>query len=165
MLTLPKAELEAFAAAVLERFANPFIDHELLSISLNSVSKYTARNLPILEQYIARNGAVPKRLAFGISALLAFYRGTEIRNGALIGDRDGDEYPIKDNHEILEWFAEAWQKYDGTAASVSALVDAALAQKTWWGKDLRALPGLAAVVSAQLQTILTLGAAEAFATL
>ena len=165
MLTLPKAELEAFAAAVLERFANPFIQHELLSISLNSVSKYTARNLPILEKYIAVKGSVPKRLAFGISALIAFYRGTEISNGALIGHRDGKEYPIKDNKEILEWFAAAWQKYDGTAASAAALVDDVLAQTTWWGKDLRTLPGLAAVVNAQLQTILTKGAAEAFATL
>jgi tagaturonate reductase len=165
MLTLPKAELEAFAAAVLERFANPFIQHELLSISLNSVSKYTARNLPILEQYVAKKGAVPTRLAFGISALIAFYRGTEIRNGALIGSRDGDEYPIKDNKEILEWFAAAWQKYDGTSAAATELVDGVLSQKTWWGKDLRTLPGLAAVVSAQLQSILTKGAAETFATL
>jgi tagaturonate reductase len=165
MLTLPKAELEAFAAAVLERFANPFIDHELLSISLNSVSKYTARNLPILEQYVAKKGAVPTRLAFGISALLAFYRGTEIRNGALIGSRNGDEYPIKDNHDILEWFAEAWTAYDGTEAAAAQLVDGALAQKAWWGKDLRTVPGLAAVVTSQLRTILTKGAAEAFATL
>jgi len=165
MLTLPKAELDVFAAAVLERFANPFIQHELLSISLNSVSKYTARNLPILEQYVAKKGAVPARLAFGISALLAFYRGTEIRNGALIGSRNGEEYPIKDNHDILEWFAAAWAAFDGTKAGAAKLVDGALAQSSWWGKDLRTVPGLAEVVTEQLYTILTKGAAEAFATL
>ena len=165
MLTLPKAELDAFAAAVLERFANPFIQHELLSISLNSVSKYTARNLPILEQYVAKKGTVPVRLAFGISALLAFYRGTEIRNGALIGSRSGEEYPIKDNPEILEWFAAAWKGFDGSEAATAKLVDGALGQTAWWGKDLRTIPGLAAVVTRQLHTILTQGAAEAFATL
>ena len=165
VLTLPQDELKAFAAAVLERFANPFIQHELLSISLNSVSKYATRNLPTLEKYVAARGAVPTRLAFGLSALIAFYRGTEIRNGALIGNRDGDPYPVKDNHEILEWFAAAWQKYDGTAASAAALADAVLAQTTWWGKDLHTVPGLATVVREQLQSILTRGAAETFASL
>ena len=37
-LTLPKNELESFAHSVTERFKNPFIDHALLSISLNSTS-------------------------------------------------------------------------------------------------------------------------------
>ena len=44
-LTLPRADLEAFAHSVTERFSNPFIKHYLLSISLNSVSKYKARIL------------------------------------------------------------------------------------------------------------------------
>jgi tagaturonate reductase len=165
MLTLPESELKAFAAAVLERFANPFIQHELLSISLNSVSKYATRNLPTLEKFVATKGAAPKRLAFGLASLIAFYRGTEIRNGALIGHRDGAEYPIKDNHDILEAFVEFWKKYDGTEAGAAAVVDAVLSQEKWWGKDLRTLDKLPAVVSAQLFTILTKGAAEAFATL
>lgn len=166
MLTLPKAELDMFASAVLERFANPFIAHELLSISLNSVSKYTARNLPILEKYVSVKNEVPKRLAFGISALIAFYRGSEIKNGALIGTRDGVEYPIKDNQDILEAFVEIWKLYDGTEAGAAAVADAVLAKEVWWGgKDLRTVPGLAKVVSAQLYTILSKGAAAAFAAL
>jgi len=166
MLTLPKAELDMFSAAVLERFANPFIMHELLSISLNSVSKYATRNLPTLEKFVSAKHEVPKRLAFGLSALIAFYRGSEIRNGALIGTRDGVEYPIKDNQDILEAFVALWKKYDGTPAGAAAVADAVLANAAWWGgKDLRTVPGLAAMVSAQLNTILTEGALAAFAAL
>ncbi len=50
-LDLPKAELKKdFAAAVTERFKNPFIDHALLSISLNSTSKWKARVMPSLKK-------------------------------------------------------------------------------------------------------------------
>ena len=81
-LTLPKQELETFAEAVVERFSNPFIKHALLSISLNSVSKFKARILPSIEQYVAGQGRVPAHLAFVLAALIAFYRGTEIKDAA-----------------------------------------------------------------------------------
>ncbi len=165
MLTLPQDELTMFANAVLERFANPFIQHQLLSISLNSVSKYVARNLPTLEKYVQVKGSVPKRLAFGLASLIAFYRGTEIREGALIGHRGDAEYPVKDTLSYLEAFVEIWKKYDGTDASVATVVDAVLGQDKWWGKDLRKINGLTAVVTAQLTTILNKGAREAFASL
>ncbi|MFH1513424.1 MAG: tagaturonate reductase, partial [Bacillota bacterium] len=44
-LTLPREDLDAFANAVISRFENPYIEHALLSISLNSVSKWRARCL------------------------------------------------------------------------------------------------------------------------
>ena len=43
-LPLDKDDLMQFAAAVQDRFNNPFINHELMSISLNSTSKWKARN-------------------------------------------------------------------------------------------------------------------------
>src|SRR5690606_30973708 len=45
MLDLPKEELQSYAEAVQERFKNPFIRHELTSISLNSISKFKTRLL------------------------------------------------------------------------------------------------------------------------
>uniref|UniRef100_UPI003260BC27 mannitol dehydrogenase family protein n=1 Tax=Clostridium sp. NkU-1 TaxID=1095009 RepID=UPI003260BC27 len=54
-LTLPKEELMSFAASVTERFKNPFIDHALLSISLNSTSKWKARVMPSLKSYVEKN--------------------------------------------------------------------------------------------------------------
>ena len=55
-LTLPKDDLERFAQAVISRFENPFIKHSLLSISLNSVSKWRARCMPSFLEYIKQDG-------------------------------------------------------------------------------------------------------------
>ena len=156
-LTLPRQELEAFADAVIERFSNPFIKHALLSISLNSVSKFKARILPSLEQYVDAQGRVPAHLAFGLASLIAFYRGTEIRAAALIGRRNGKEYQIKDDLPILEAFAKFWQHFDGSAAGIAELVDAVLRQQELWGKDLHTIPGLAAAVTCDLGFILDKG--------
>ncbi|MEO6964747.1 MAG: tagaturonate reductase [Acidobacteriaceae bacterium] len=157
ILTLPKAELEAFAASVLERFRNPFLKHALLSISLNSVAKYKARVLPSVEQYLAMKGKLPARLTFSLAALIAFYRGTEIREGALIGHRDGEEYRIQDDITILETFAALWSELDGTTGGIHKLADAILRREDWWGKDLRQLPGTSAAIGDSLESILNHG--------
>jgi tagaturonate reductase len=153
-LTLPKAELEAFAAAVFERFRNPFINHELLSISLNSVSKYNARVLPSLERYAEIHGEAPAHLSFGLASLIAFYHGTEIRGTALIGLRDGKEYNIKDDLAILKTFAELWSHCDGSPKAIAVLTDTILQQSEWWGRDLREIKGLSDAVTGYLISIL-----------
>lgn len=73
-LDLPRSELEQFANDVIERFKNPFIKHYLLSIALNSVSKFKVRVLPSIKQYMKDKGSEPKRLVFSLAALIAFYR-------------------------------------------------------------------------------------------
>ena len=77
-LDLPENELLEFAKAVSERFANPFIKHYLLSISLNSTSKFKTRVLPSITEYVKRKGKIPQVLTFSMAALIAFYRGTEL---------------------------------------------------------------------------------------
>lgn len=67
---LPVDALNAFAGEVLERFANPFIDHKLLAICLNSVSKWRTRILPT----VLDNAEVPQRLAFSLAALITMYK-------------------------------------------------------------------------------------------
>jgi tagaturonate reductase len=156
-LTLPRQDLDAFAAAVFERFNNPFIKHELLSISLNSVSKYKARVLPSVEQYLAIKGKLPARLTFALAALITFYRGTEIRDGALIGDRGGEEYRIQDDPAILEMFATLWSDFDGSGEGIRELTDSVLQREDWWGKDLRKLPGVSDTVSGYVKSILNRG--------
>jgi tagaturonate reductase len=162
-LSLPKDDCERFAADVFERFRNPFIKHALLSISLNSVSKYKARVLPSVEAYIAMRGNVPARLAFGLAALIAFYRGTEIRGQSLIGARDGREYAITDDMPILKEFAALWSACDGTSASVKHLVDQVLGHSDRWGKDLRKISGLSDAVAASVSSILRDGMQSALA--
>ena len=68
-LTLPKEELEEFAASVTERFRNPFIDHALLSISLNSTSKWKARVMPSLKGYLKETGKLPSCITASFAIL------------------------------------------------------------------------------------------------
>ena len=69
----PRDELNEYADSVLERFANPYIDHKLLSICLNSVSKWRARILPTALD-CAKLGLPAPRLAFSLAALIALYK-------------------------------------------------------------------------------------------
>ncbi len=162
-LDLPKADWESFAAAVSERFSNPYVKHALLSISLNSTSKYTARVLPSLKTYYTRRGVWPKRLTFSLAALLAFYRGKEMRDGALLGKRSaGNEYKIQDSPNVLAFFQGVWSQSGVTATQVAK---AALANTELWGEDLTKLPGLEAEVSCWLEGLLSDGAEKVFARL
>lgn len=70
-----------FAQDVLERFANPFVKHQLLSIALNSVSKFKARVLPTIIEYMDYTGRYPEALTFSLAALLAFYKTDEANDG------------------------------------------------------------------------------------
>lgn len=83
-LDLPKDELESFANAVIERFKNPFIKHLLLSIALNSVSKYKVRVLPSVLEYYKQFGKLPEVLTFGLAALIEFYKGDEANDDAAV---------------------------------------------------------------------------------
>lgn len=71
-----------FGEAVLERFSNPFIKHQLLSIALNSVSKFQVRVLPTILEYKDQFGKYPAALTFSMAALIAFYRTDEANDGA-----------------------------------------------------------------------------------
>ena len=161
-LDLPKDDLTRFAAAVTERFANPFIKHYLLSIALNSTSKFKARVLPSIKEYVkAQRRERPRSgLAFSLAALIAFYRGTELRDGnTLIGQRNGAEYKIQDDVAALQLMQKVWTAFKPN--DTSTLVREVLASTTLWGEDLNTLPGLADSVSKHLSAILTQGPRQA----
>lgn len=73
-LDLPREELLDYANSVLERFANPYINHYLQSIALNSVSKFKVRVLPSILEYIRRFDAMPRTLLFAFAQLIRFYK-------------------------------------------------------------------------------------------
>ncbi|MDF2936214.1 MAG: Tagaturonate reductase [Paenibacillaceae bacterium] len=159
-LDLPESELKAFAAAVTERFANPFIRHYLLSISLNSTSKFKTRVLPSILEYVNRKGELPKVLSFSLAALLAFYQSTELKDNALVGKRPaGNEYQISDDLPVLQLFASLWSKYDGSREAAGTLVEEVLSHTEMWGQNLNEVEGFTALVSDYLHSILTNGVA------
>lgn len=73
-------ENRQFASAVLERFANPYIKHLWQSISLNSVSKFTARVLPTIMDYADKNHTLPKALVFSLACLIEYYKTNEVND-------------------------------------------------------------------------------------
>ncbi len=153
-------DLKGFADAVFDRFKNPFIDHKLLDISLNSTSKFEARVLHTIQEYYAQKNELPKILTFSFAAYLAFYKGTEIKDGALIGHRGNEEYPIKDSPSVLEFYKEAWTGVDtADKAAVFELVKKVCANKDFWlGSDLNTeLGNFPEVVADHLYNILNDG--------
>lgn len=150
-LTLPKNELEEFAEAVTTRFNNPYVKHALLSISLNSVSKWRARCMPSFLGYIENTGKLPKHLTFSLAALMAFYKGTEIRDKVLVGNRNGQEYNIMDDAAVLHFFAE-----NSTRPSKEFAHDF-LSNTEFFGQDLTKIEGLEAEIAGYLDEIAAKG--------
>jgi tagaturonate reductase len=155
-LDLPREDLQGFAAATTERFANPHITHYLLSIALNSTSKYRARVLPSVLEFQKRTGALPRRLCFALAAQIAFYRGTAFKEGVLVGRRNGEEYKIADDRPVQDFFFDIWQSYP-SPADAGLLVRRVLANATLWGRDLTEIPGLTDAVTGHLTRILDQG--------
>ncbi len=129
-LKLPVEQAEAFAASVFERFENPFVDHAILSISLNSVSKWKSRILPTFRDSYHATGQCPKLLTFSFAALMAFYSSDEKRKDCLIGHRGEETYEIHDDPDVLDFFAANCKK--PSLAFVTAFARTA----SFWGEDL-----------------------------
>ncbi len=152
-----KEELEAYANDVLERFENPYNPHQLLSISLNSVSKFKTRNLPSLLGYIKKQGSLPKRLVFALSALISFYEGTEYEDSALKGKRGNESYLIQDSKDILEAFAALYKEADEGEVRAKRISEAVLSNTAWWSQDLTQIKGMQKAVEQNLQAIWAVG--------
>lgn len=150
-LTLPREELELFAEAVLTRFRNPYVRHALLSIALNSVSKWRSRCLPALLAGLERTGRLPARLTFSLAALMAFYTGSTMRGRVLTGRRGDEEYGISDDAAVLAFFAE------NSGRETKEFVDAYLSRRDFHGRDLTQVEGLADQTAAYLADIRALG--------
>ncbi|MFG1173287.1 tagaturonate reductase [Erwiniaceae bacterium CAU 1747] len=152
-LSQPPEELNTFADAVLNRFRNPFIRHQLSAIALNGMTKFRTRLLPALLTQIERRGAPSPRLSFALAALLAYYRG----------ERSGKRYALQDDAHWLTRFASLWQRVDQQDIALSQLVSEVLADAAHWEQDLNRLPGLTASVTAQLEQMMTVGMRAALA--
>ena len=146
-LSLPEDELKTFAGEVVNRFNNPYVDHALLAISLNSVSKWRARCMPSFLGYVEKMGKLPVHLTFSLAALMAFYTGSEIRDKALIGNRDGQEYSIMDDRNVLEFFAA------NSGKETREFVTAFLGNEDFFGQNLNEVAGLTDAVVAYLDDI------------
>lgn len=154
-IDMPRDELEAFTAAVLERFENPYIRHALLSIALNSAAKFRARCLPTLLDCAARDGRVPTCLGFAFAALLQFYTGEKSGHNTLTALRDGAEYTVSDDPAVIDAVSAA----SGLAPAEYAR--AIMTREDIWGEDLTKVADFYDVTVRNLTAMRTRGARAA----
>ena len=152
-LNLPMDELQKFAADVLDRFNNPFVDHQVTSIMLNSFPKYETRDLPGVKIYLERKGELPKGLVFGLAAIITYYKG---------GKReDGTEIVPNDDQKIMDLLKNLWATGD-----TQKVAEGVLAEEYIWHEDLnKTVPGLTAAVKGYLDLIQEKGMLEAVKTI
>lgn len=120
-INLPADEMDAFANSVVERFENPFIRHELMSIALNATTKFATRLLPTYNHYVAKFNSVPKHILFTFAAMCVFYKGK----------RGAQDIALADSPENLAFWQKVWQSKDMTEVATKALQNEAL-----WGQNL-----------------------------
>ena len=149
-LNLPMDELQQFASDVLERFNNPFVDHQVTSIMLNSFPKFQTRDLPGLKTYLERKGELPKGLVLGLAAIITYYKG---------GKReDGVEIVPNDDPKIMELLKNLWATNDSRKVAEGVLA----AKDLIWTEhgDLNQIPGLTDMVTDFLNQIQSKGMLE-----
>lgn len=127
-MDMPLQELEEFAAAVLDRFRNPFIRHELASIALNSVSKFKVRVLTSILDYQRKQSALPSTLVKSFAALICFYKGSY----------QGTSLPVNDSPEIVGFFEEVWNE----PSEIPSKIEKILSNESLWGSNLLEVSGL-----------------------
>ena len=125
-------ELEHYAEEVINRFRNPAIDHQLISISLNSFSKFNARVMPSLLAQLDKSGVVSPRFEYALAALIFFYRGL----------KGGKEIPLKDSEEVIGFMRKVWEEGSYSKSGMEDICRKVMTQHQWWGKDLTSIPGL-----------------------
>lgn len=152
-LDMDKKTMSSYANSVLERFRNPFIRHELISISLNSVSKWKVRVMPTLLEYYDKKNSLPVGVAFSLAALIAFYKG-KMNGSQYLGLRNGKEYPVKDDKYILEFFNNVW---NDLTIDYYKITNLALSNLEFWDRDLTQIDGLSEFVGNALEAIIENG--------
>lgn len=121
------AMTKQFAADVEERFFNPFLNHQLTSIALNSISKWRARVLPTFRDYYEKNCRIPEKLTVGFSYLMFLYKTRY------------DE--LKDDQVYIDFFENGGDIYEF------------MRDITVWGEDLTAYRDFYETVSRSIMRI------------
>jgi len=148
-IDFPKEKLETYVEVTLDRFRNPFVDHQLLSISLNSISKFRYRLLPTLLDYVEIYNSVPDRITSSLSALIVFYLG-KYKNATI---------PRKDSTPTLQFF-DNLQKELEAKEDIEKVVEVIFANVDFWGQDLNLVEGLKSITSQKVQNLLEMDRSE-----
>ena len=159
-LEVDRKSATAFAHEVLDRWRNPFLQHQLISILLQSTSKMRARNVPTILRYYQKMKKTPSLIALGFAAYLLVMRGVEKQNDKIFGRRSAELYPINDDQ--AGYFFERWSAVKmNDPQSIENFVKTVCSNENLWGTSLAALAGFSEAVSESLYRMLREGVAKA----
>lgn len=152
---VPGDEAMVFSAAVLDRFANPYIKHLWINITFQYTMKMKIRILPVLNQYYKLFNKVPSSIAFGFAAFLCFMRTQKKEENQYFGQHDGKEYLITDD--------QAAYFYEKSKLNEAEYVSSVLSDQQLWETDLSSLKDFIKTVEENYNNIKTFGITEALA--
>ena len=135
------AATTVFADSIKSRFLNPFLNHQLISIALNSISKWRARVLPSFKDYYAKNGKIAPFITVGFSYLMALYSRIEKNGDKFTVKLTNREVEMKDDLPYLEYFA-AKKSVEDFMKDVNV-----------WGEDLTLYTGFSENVIKNIEKI------------
>jgi len=144
-------DLKDYATDVLDRFKNPFVKHQLMSISLNSHSKYRTRVLPTVKEYIEKEGHLPTKALFAFAAMLRLFKG----------DINGKAVILKDDPSVLDMHSKLWKEVDNGQLTLGGLVSEVLTNESLWFEDLNKIDGMTDLITSHLENICERGMEDA----
>jgi tagaturonate reductase len=78
---------QRYGRDVLDRFRNPYLDHQWISITLQYTMKMQMRNIPLLLNYYKEFSTVPQYFTRGFAAYLLFMKAVKEENGKYFGEK------------------------------------------------------------------------------
>ena len=140
-----------FAQKVIDRYRNPHIDHQWLSIAAQYSIKMKSRNVPTIKKHYERSRTVPENMALGFAAFLLFMKTQQTAGQKFSGQANNQSYIVSDDN--VSKFSENWLKY-----SREEFVKEILSDESLWDADLSTLPGFQQAVTNNLQLLESDGA-------
>lgn len=136
----------SFANSVIERFGNPYMRHELQSLTQSGLSKIRARVLPTLFDYALHYKSLPPLLCAGLAAQLMLY---DIRVSS------AHRISLQDDPSWIEQLQSAWSQE--REDHIHQIIAEIVGWQTLWGPNLRQLTGLVDHLASFVQTARRVG--------
>lgn len=153
-LAFDHREMMDYAESVFERFRNPFVQHRLADISLNSISKFKVRLLPTIEALYEKNHSLSDNVIRAFAALIRFYQIEKVEDHYVGKQFNGYSYIVKDHEQTLSFMCGLWSKYRKEERSLQKLIEQFLGNRLFWDKDLNQIEGLSSSIYVNLKEMI-----------
>ena len=132
---LDKDMLIEFADAVVNRFMDPSMHHQLSAILMNCTSKIKSRVLPSIMDALSQKQDI-KKLYFALAAYSALYKDSDGTLPVTVKRELDKTGSFLDDEYAVKTLAKAWSLYKGTEDSAADTIKAIFSDKKLWDEDL-----------------------------